>query len=73
MMVLVILLVESAMASTDEENLVVASSTVRQDLHASNPRIRLVLAMYTITFGALVVTHAGSATYWDGDERFCSG
>ena len=56
--VLVILLLGQAMASMDEEILVVASPSLRQDLHASNAELQLVLAMYTITFAALVVTGA---------------
>jgi MFS family permease len=57
-MVLVIVLVGQAMASMDEEILVVASPSLRQDLHASNAQLQLVLVMYTITFAALVVTGA---------------
>src|SRR6266516_7510888 len=56
--VLVISLVGQAMASMDEEILVVASPSLRHDLHASTAQLQLVLAMYTITFAALVVTGA---------------
>jgi Major Facilitator Superfamily len=55
---LVILLIGQAMASMDEEILVVASPNLRRDLHASAAELQLVLAMYTITFAALVVTGA---------------
>jgi predicted MFS family arabinose efflux permease len=56
--VLVILLVGQAMASMDEEILVVASPSLRHDLHASDAELQLVLAMYTMMFAALVVTGA---------------
>jgi MFS family permease len=56
--VLVILLVGQAMASMDEEILVVASPSLRQNLHASAAELQLILAMYTIMFAALVVIGA---------------
>jgi len=56
--VLVILLVGQAMASMDEEILVIAEPSLREDLHASSAELQLVLAMYTLAFAALVVTGA---------------
>jgi MFS family permease len=56
--VLVILLVGQAMASMDEEILVIAAPSLREDLHASSAELQLVLAMYTLAFAALVVTGA---------------
>jgi Major Facilitator Superfamily len=56
--VLVILLVGQAMASMDEEILVIAAPSLREDLHASGAELQLVLAMYTVMFAALVVTGA---------------
>lgn len=58
MSVLVILLVGQAMASMDEEILVIAAPSLREDLHASSAELQLVLAMYTLAFAALVVTGA---------------
>jgi MFS family permease len=56
--VLVILLAGQAMASMDEEILVVASPSLRHDLHVSDAELQLVLAMYTVMFAALVVAGA---------------
>ena len=56
--VLVILLVGQAMASMDEEILVIAAPNLRSDLHASSAELQLVLAMYIVAFAALVVTGA---------------
>jgi MFS family permease len=56
--VLVILLLGQAMASMDEEMLVVAAPSLRRDLHTSEAALQLVLAMYTIMFAALVVCGA---------------
>jgi MFS family permease len=56
--VLVILLVGQAMASMDEEILVIAAPNLRADLHASTAELQLVLAMYIVAFAALVVTGA---------------
>ena len=58
MSVLVILLVGQAMASMDQEILVVAAPSLHKDLQASAADLQLVLAMYTIMFAALVVTGA---------------
>jgi MFS family permease len=56
--VLLILLAGQAMASMDEEILVVAAPSLRHDLHASDAELQLVLAMYTVMFAALVVAGA---------------
>jgi MFS family permease len=56
--VLLILLAGQAIASMDEEILVVASPSLRHDLHASGAELQLVLAMYTVMFAALVVAGA---------------
>jgi predicted MFS family arabinose efflux permease len=56
--VLFILLAGQAMASMDEEILVVASPSLRHDLHVSDAELQLVLAMYTVMFAALVVAGA---------------
>ena len=53
-----ILLVGQAMASMDEEILVIAAPNLRSDLHASSAELQLVLAMYIVAFAALVVTGA---------------
>ena len=53
-----IVLVGQAMASMDEEILVIAAPSLRQDLHASSADLQLVLVMYTIAFAALVVIGA---------------
>ncbi|HEY1510159.1 MAG TPA: MFS transporter [Solirubrobacteraceae bacterium] len=58
MTVLVILLVGQAMATMDGSILVVAAPSLRVDLHASGAELQLVVAAYTLAFGALVVTGA---------------
>jgi MFS family permease len=58
MVALVILLAGQAMASMDSSILIVASPSLRADLHASDAQLQLVIAMYTIAFGAFVVTGA---------------
>jgi predicted MFS family arabinose efflux permease len=56
--VLFILLAGQAMASMDEEILVVAAPSLRDDMHVSDAELQLVLAMYTVMFAALVVAGA---------------
>ncbi len=46
------------MASMDASILIVAAPSLRADLHASDPQLQLVVAMYTIAFATLVVTGA---------------
>ena len=58
MRVLLILLAGQAMAVMDGSILTVAAPTLRADLGASDAQLQLVIAMYTIAFGALVVTGA---------------
>jgi MFS family permease len=58
MPLLVTLLAGQAMASMDAEILVIAAPSLRADLHASDAQLQLVVAMYTLAFGALVVTGA---------------
>jgi MFS family permease len=58
MRVLLILLAGQAMASMDGSILAVAAPSLRAELHASDAQLQLVVAMYTMTFGALVVTGA---------------
>ena len=53
-----VLLVGQAMASMDEEILVIAAPNLGSDLHASSAQLQLVLAMYIVAFAALVVTGA---------------
>jgi predicted MFS family arabinose efflux permease len=53
-----ILLAGQAMASMDGEILVIAAPSLRADLHASSAQLQLIVAMYTLAFGALVVTGA---------------
>jgi MFS family permease len=55
---LMTLLAGQAMASMDAEILVIAAPSLRADLHASGAQVQLVVAMYTLAFGALVVTGA---------------
>jgi len=55
---LVVLLVGQAMASMDASILVVAAPSIRSSLHASGAELQLIVAAYTLTFGALVVTGA---------------
>jgi MFS family permease len=58
MPLLVILLAGQAMASMDGEILVIAAPSLRADLHASGAQLQLIVGMYTLAFGALVVTGA---------------
>src|SRR5215217_4089861 len=58
MPLLVILLAGQALASMDAEILVIAAPSLRADLHASGAQLQLIVAMYTLAFGALVVTGA---------------
>jgi predicted MFS family arabinose efflux permease len=55
---LVIVLVGQAMASMDASILIVATPSLRADLHASDAQLQLVVATYTIAFATLVVTGA---------------
>jgi Major Facilitator Superfamily len=55
---LAILLIGQAMASMDASILVVASPSLRADLHASGAQLQLVVAMYTLAFAVMVVTGA---------------
>jgi MFS family permease len=58
MAVLLVLLVGQAMASMDASILVVAAPSIRSSLGASGAELQLVVAAYTLAFGALVVTGA---------------
>ena len=58
MPLLMALLAGQAMASMDAEILVIAAPSLRADLHASGAQLQLIVAMYTLAFGALVVTGA---------------
>ena len=58
MPLLVILLAGQAMASMDGEILVIAAPSLRADLDASGAQLQLIVGMYTLAFGALVVTGA---------------
>jgi MFS family permease len=58
MLALLILLTGQAMATMDASILVVAAPSLRADLAASGAQLQLVVAMYTLAFGALVVTGA---------------
>ena len=58
MATLVILLVGQAMASMDASILVVAAPSLQSSLHASDAELQLVVGMYSLAFGALVVTGA---------------
>lgn len=58
MSALVILLVGQAIAVMDGSILVVAAPSLRANLHASSAELQLVVAMYTLAFGALVGTGA---------------
>ena len=46
------------MASMDASILIVAAPSIRSSLHASGAELQLIVATYTLTFGALVVTGA---------------
>jgi Major Facilitator Superfamily len=56
--VLLVLLVGQAMASMDASILVVAAPSIRSSLHASAAELQLLVAAYSLAFGALVVTGA---------------
>jgi len=58
MPLLVTLLAGQAMASMDGEILVIAAPSLRANLHASGAQLQLIIGMYTLAFGALVVTGA---------------
>jgi MFS family permease len=58
MPLLVILLAGQALASMDGEILVIAAPSLRADLDASGAQLQLIVGMYTLAFGALVVTGA---------------
>lgn len=55
---LVVLLGGQLMASMDASILVVATPSLRADLHAGDAELQLIVAVYTLTFGTLVVTGA---------------
>jgi MFS family permease len=55
---LVVLLVGQAMASMDASILVVAAPSIRSSLNASDAELQVIVAIYTLTFGAVVVTGA---------------
>jgi MFS family permease len=55
---LMTVLAGQALASMDAEILVIAAPSLRADLHASGAQLQLIVAMYTLAFGALVVTGA---------------
>jgi MFS family permease len=58
MLGLLILLTGQAMATMDASILAVAAPSLRTDLGTSDAQLQLVVAMYTLAFGALVVTGA---------------
>jgi MFS family permease len=58
MAALLVLLAGQAMATMDSSILIVASPSLRADLHTSDPQLQLVVAMYTIAFAVFVVTGA---------------
>jgi MFS family permease len=58
MALLVTLLAGQAMASMDGEILVIAVPSLRANLHPSGAQLQLIIGMYTLAFGALVVTGA---------------
>ncbi|HET7855180.1 MAG TPA: MFS transporter [Gaiellaceae bacterium] len=55
---LVVLLVGQAMASMDASILVVAAPSIRSSLNASDAELQVIVATYTLAFGASVVTGA---------------
>jgi MFS family permease len=55
---LLVLLAGQALASMDSSILNVSMPSVQADLHASGAELQLIVAAYTIAFGALVVTGA---------------
>jgi MFS family permease len=58
MAALVVLLVGQAMASMDVSILVVAAPSIRSSLGASDAELQVIVATYTLAFGAVVVTGA---------------
>ena len=70
---LMTLLAGQAMASMDAEILVIAAPSLRADLHASGAQLQLIVAMYTLAFGALVVTGRAWAMCSATDGSSCSG
>jgi MFS family permease len=58
MALLVTLLAGQAMASMDVEIRVIATPSLRADLQPSGAQLQLIVAMYTLAFGAFVVTGA---------------
>jgi predicted MFS family arabinose efflux permease len=58
MAALVVLLVGQAMASMDASILVVAAPSIRSSLSASDAELQVIVATYTLAFGAVVVTGA---------------
>lgn len=73
MLALVILLAGQAMAVMDGSILVVAAPSLHADLHASGAELQLVIAMYTLAFGALVVTGARLGDILGRRRAFVSG
>jgi MFS family permease len=55
---LLVLLIGQAMASMDASILVVAAPSIRSSLRASGAELQLIVATFTLAFGALVVTGA---------------
>src|SRR5919201_1867103 len=55
---LLVLLAGQAMASMDSSILTVSMPSLQADLHASGAELQLIVAAYTLAFGALVVTGA---------------
>jgi MFS family permease len=58
MALLVTILAGQALASMDAEILVVAAPSLRADLRPSGAELQLIVGMYTLAFGAFVVTGA---------------
>jgi hypothetical protein len=58
MAALLVLFVGQAMVSMDASILVVAAPSIRSSLQASGAELQLIVATYTLAFGALVVTGA---------------
>ena len=73
MVALVILLVGQAMAVMDGSILVVAAPSLQTSLHASGAQLQLVVAMYTLAFGALVITGARIGDNLGRSQTFRAG
>jgi MFS family permease len=58
MAAVVIVLVGQAMTNMDSSIMTVAAPSLQASLHASNAEVQLIVAMYTLTIGAVVVTGA---------------